>query len=65
MKTFIIRSASDQDETIWIVNAINKKSALEYVYTNEEFYDDENILSCVEFNTHQAGVVFLEARETL
>lgn len=65
MKTFIIRSASDQDETIWIVNAINKKSALEYVYTNEEFYDDENILSCVEFNTHQVGVVFLEAHETL
>lgn len=59
MKTFLIRSAIDDIETIWLVNAKTEKEAISYVRNDKDFCIDEDILSCHEINNRLPGVGFI------
>lgn len=62
MRSFIIHSVtSDNIDTFWIVNAKSKKEAKQLVIENEDFDQDEDILSCDEFENNKKGVAFLMA----
>lgn len=61
MKSFIVKSINDNDLiTMWIVNAESKEEAKEMVMADPEF-EEEDIVSCDEFNHKRRGVVFIEA----
>ena len=62
MKTFMIYSCSDTYETTWFVNAQDRKEAIRCVQRDEEFYEDEDIVSCEEINTKRTGVVFIKCK---
>ena len=65
MKTFLIHSAIDDMESIWLVNAKTKKEAISYVQNDEDFCKDEDILSCDEINNRSPGPMYVETRNAL
>ena len=68
MKTFLIHSLGDNADTTWIVNANNRKEAIQYVKNDEDFYDDfygdEDVVSCDEINNKHEGVIYIYSNLT-
>lgn len=61
MKTFLIHSLDDDADTTWIVNAKNRKEAIRYIKNDEDFYDNEDVVSCDEINDKREGIVYIYA----
>ena len=58
MLTFLVRTCTDNTETISIVNANSKKEALQLLFDEPNFFDDD-VLACYEINTLSAGVQYV------
>ena len=58
MLTFLVRTCTDNTETISIVNANSKKEALQLLFDEPNFFDDD-VLSCYEINTRLTGVQYV------
>jgi len=55
MLTFLVRTCTDNTETMSIVNANSKKEALQLLFDEPNFFDDD-VLSCYEINTLSKGI---------
>lgn len=58
MLTFLIRTCTDNTETISIINANSKKEALQLLFDEPNFFDDD-MLACYEINTLSVGVQYV------
>ena len=55
MLTFLVRTCTDNTETMSIVNANSKEEALQLLFDEPNFFDDD-VLSCYKINTLSKGV---------
>lgn len=58
MLTFLVRTCTDNTESISIINANSKKEALELLFDEPNFFDDD-VVYCVRINTLSAGVQYV------
>lgn len=58
MLTFLVRTCTDNTESISIINANSKKEALQLLFDEPNFFDDD-VLTCYEINTLSAGVQYV------
>lgn len=58
MLTFLVRTCTDNTETISIINASSKKEALQLLFDEPNFFNDD-VLSCDKINTVSAGVQYV------
>ena len=61
MRTYYIKTGCDDFTTNWIINAESKKAALIILKQDENFEEDENILSCDRIDVTTQGVVYMES----
>ena len=62
MKTFLIKTACDDSDNYWIINADTAKEAVTILRNDSDFELDESILSCDFIDTLEKGIVYLESR---